>query len=310
MAAEQAERERLADKLAQVLDHVYASSALPATAGGETGPLPHIPGQRPQSRRIPKDKRWLWPVPGVLAAAGVGLKNGLRVKTATTGLAMSGMATVTVLSLAHAHTAEYDRTIYVPPGSSVPSRSDPGAAARVILPVSRLSSNPKPLVHVTRRAFVRPPFIAAPRPVPVPVPVPAVTPPPQPQDTPGSDSSSQPSQSPQPSDYRSHGGHASQWSDPGRGGYEPRHGHNDSGSNYWQDGSQQNGGSQQNDGQQQGNGGNWQGSQQQGGQDSSPAGPATATAPADVPTTDAPAMASAPQVTGTATAPAPAPSAS
>ena len=51
-------------------------AALPMTADG-TGPVPVI--QRKQSHRIPKDKRWLWPVPGVLAAAGIGLRDGLRV---------------------------------------------------------------------------------------------------------------------------------------------------------------------------------------------------------------------------------------
>ena len=44
LAAERAERERLADKLAEVLDHVYA--AMPVAADG-TGPLP-----RAQRRRL------------------------------------------------------------------------------------------------------------------------------------------------------------------------------------------------------------------------------------------------------------------
>ncbi len=293
LAAERAERERLADKLASVLDHVYAENVLPATAGGETGPISRIPaGPRKQSHRIPKDKRWLWPVPGVLAAAGIGLRDGLKVKTATTGLAMTSMATVTVLSLAHSHTAEY-RTFYVPPGSSVPSVSDPDTHAPVILPAARLSSDPKALVHVTVKTTVRRPFAAAPLPVPLPaplpaplpVPAPAVTPPPpQPQVSSWPDSS-QPSQSPQPSDWQAQGRHAGQDSGDGNSGYQGRHGDNGSGSNYWQDGQQ---------------GDTWQGGQQQGGGGSSQSSPAVMAAPADTPAT-APVAAPAPADTSTAT---------
>ncbi len=265
---ERAERERLADKLASVLDHVYAENVLPATAGGETGPISRIPaGPRKQSHRIPKDKRWLWPVPGVLAAAGIGLRDGLKVKTATTGLAMSSMATVTVLSLAHSHTAEY-RTFYVPPGSSVPSVSDPDTHAPVILPTARLSSDPKALVHVTVKTTVRRPFAAAPLPVPLPaplpaplpVPAPAVTPPPpQPQVSSWPDSS-QPSQSPQPSDWQAQGRHAGQDSGDGNSGYQGRHGDNGRNDNYWQDGSQRDGNWQGGSGQS----GTWQDGSQQG----------------------------------------------
>jgi len=253
LAAERAERERLADKLASVLDHVYAANVLPPAAGGETGPLPRV--QRP-AHRTPKAQRWLWPVPCVLAAAGFRLAEGVKVKAATTGLAMTGVTTITVLSLTHVHTLENrERIVYVPPGSSVPSIPDSGVPVRVVLPTARLSSDPKPLAGVKAPVKVL---------VKLPAVVPVVTPSPAPvaapsQDTSswsGSDSSSQPDSSPDwqqssgwQQSYQSSGRHASRWSGEGDSGYRGRHGDNGRGDNYWQ----------------QGDGGQWQGSQQGGG---------------------------------------------
>ena len=269
------------------LSEMFAS--LPMTADG-TGPVPVI--QRKQSHRIPKDKRWLWPVPGVLAAAGIGLKGGMKVKvkTAMTGMALPGMATITVLSLAHAHTAQYS-TVYVPPGSSAPSMSDPDTPARVILPAARLSSDPKVLPHVTVKAPVRRPFAAAPLPAPLPAPAPAPVPVSAPAAAVSSQTqvaSSQSSQSSQQSDsspWQAHGRHAGRDSGDGNSGYQGRHGDNGSGSNYWQDGQQ---------------GDTWQGGQQQGGGGSSQASPAVMAAPADTPAA-APVAAPAPADTSTAT---------
>ena len=267
------------------LSEMFAS--LPMTADG-TGPVPVI--QRKQSHRIPKDKRWLWPVPGVLAAAGIGLKGGMKVKvkTAMTGMALPGMATITVLSLAHAHTAQYS-TVYVPPGSSAPSMSDPDTPARVILPAARLSSDPKVLPHVTVKAPVRRPFAAAPLPAPLPAPAPAPIPVSAPAAAVSSQTqvaSSQSSQSSQQSDsspWQAHGRHAGRDSGDGNSGYQGRHGDNGRNDNYWQgSGQQQNGGNWQGgsgqsgtwqDGSQQsaswqggsGRQGNWQGGQQDGG---------------------------------------------
>ena len=208
----------------------------------------------------------MWPVPGVLAAVGIGLKGGMKVKvkTAMTGMALPGMATITVLSLAHAHTAQYS-TVYVPPGSSAPSMSDPDTPARVILPAARLSSDPKVLPHVTVKAPVRRPFAAAPLPAPLPAPAPAPVPVSAPAAAVSSQTqvaSSQSSQSSQQSDsspWQAHGRHAARDSGDGNSGYQGRHGDNGNGSNYWQDGSQQND--------------TWQSGQQQGGEDSSQSAP-------------------------------------
>ena len=66
LGGDRPERERLANKLAEVLDHVYA--AMPVAADG-TGPLGRA--QRSASHRIPKEARWLRVVPGLALPLGL-----------------------------------------------------------------------------------------------------------------------------------------------------------------------------------------------------------------------------------------------
>ena len=273
LAEEQAERERLADKLAQVLDHMYAASALPATAGGETGPLPSV--HRPQShrapkdkaRRIPRDKWWLSPVPVVAAIVAVRRAAAAAHPAAALGAPVTAAAlTAAVVALGPVHTLE-DRMPVIPPLPG--SATVPSAAPR--LPVNRLAAQTQPALRPPPKGALRPLVVYVPPPVPVPVvttsPAPVVTESPAPQDTswPGSGSPSQPYDWQAPAQ----GKRSSSWSPEGNSGYQPRHGSNDQG-NYWQQGrdgsqwqQQGNGG----DGQDRhdGNGGGWQGGQQQDG---------------------------------------------
>lgn len=286
LAAERAERERLADKLAQVLDHMYTASILPVTADG-TGPVPRVPHRKVKAR-TPRDKWWLAPVPVVAAIAAVRRAVGTAHPASALGVPVTAVAlTAAVMAMPPAHTLE-DRTPYT---GTVPSASSP-AVPVVVLPQSRLSSNTgdQPVLRSSRKPLVRHFAAVAPMPAPVAVPVPVVTssPPAASWSAPVASSvpsaSSQSSQSSSSSRWQAQGQHASGYSRPGNGGYQPQHGHNDSGSNYWQQGSGQgsrdsygqNGGQQggtwqnsssRNANWQQGNqqSASWQGGQQQGG---------------------------------------------
>ena len=260
-----------------------AALAEPAVRHGHR--KPRTARQRGERPMFPRSLGGTLPV-GVAAAWQVSrgtAKQALKLKP----LAAAGAAAGIALTLPSMHTLE-DRAVYIPP----PPHSVTAPSVAPHLPAVQLASrntDAQPVLR-TRRAFARPAIIAAPLPAPVPVPVPtpapAVTQPPSSQRSSwsGSDSSSQSYQSPQSSDWQAQGDHASQWSgterrDPGSDDYQPRHGQNDSGSNYWQQGTRgghgqdggrqsgtwQNGSSQDASWQQSGGQqGNWQTGQQQG----------------------------------------------
>ena len=255
-----AQLEEMTAELERARQHIAAQeelgamfAALPATAGGETGPLPRV--QRQQSHRVPKEQRWLRVVPGILLPSGLG--GGLRaagaafkahrvvsVKLATAGVA-AGALTVTLGASRH---LEFDTPLGIHWSPSVPgAATDPDATP--------MPSGSVQLIASTVHAPVKPrvtPTTGSTASSAAPIPAPVVTPPPPTQNTPAPDTSwsasgtsdpssqtSDPSQTSQPSDWQAQGDHAAEDSAPGDSGYRPRHGVNDSGSNYWQGGGQQ-----------------------------------------------------------------------
>ena len=287
LAAERAERERLADKLAQVLDRVYEMTALPATAGGETGPLPQV--QRPQSHRTPKDQRWLRVVPGILLPSGLG--GGLRAhrmlvaKVAAAG-AVGGV--VMTGALGASHHLEYD----TPWSAHHWSPAVPGMAPADAVPMPSSSVHLiASSVHAPVKPRVAPAVASSAATVADPVPVPVVTSQPPSQDTSSQDTPAQDttwdsgtsgslsqtpltSQTSRSSDWQARGQHASPLSAPVTSGYVGGHrgssqdGGWQSGSGQsanwqggirqsvgWQGGQQPGGGWQQNGGQQRNHGG-------------------------------------------------------